>query len=78
MNKEVQGSIFLVPEEIQDLTGYQKPTYQKRWLTKHGYPFDVRRDGRPVVGRAYYEGRYNRNYAKRLSEPNLAALDKLE
>ncbi len=78
MNKEVQGSIFLVPEEIQDLTGYQKPAYQKRWLAKHGYPFDVRGDGRPVVCRAYYEGCHGRNIAKRPSEPDLAALDKLE
>ena len=69
---------FLAPEEIHDLTGYKRPTSQRKWLIKNGYPFDVRCDGRPVVGRAYYEGRYNRNYAKRLSEPDLAALDDLE
>ena len=69
---------FLMPEEIQELTGYQKPTLQRKWLLDNGYPFDVRCDGYPVVGRAYYEGRYNRNFGKRLSEPDLAALDDLE
>ena len=78
MNNEVQGSTFLMPDEIQQLTGYQKPAYQKRWLADNGYSFDIRCDGRPVVGRAYYEGRHNRNYAKRASAPNLAALDDLE
>ena len=72
------GGIFLVPEEIQELTGYKKPAYQKRWLAKRGYPFDVRCDGHPVVCRAYYEGCHNRNFTKRPSEPDLAALDKLE
>ena len=69
---------FLMPEEIQELTGRQKPTLQRKWLLDNGYSFDVRCDGRPVVGRAYYEGRSNRNYAKRPSVPDLAALDKLE
>ena len=78
MNNEAQGSTFLMPDEIQQLTGYQKPSYQKRWLAKRGYSFDVRSDGWPVVCRAYYEGCHNRNFTKRLSEPDLAALDDLE
>ena len=69
---------FLAPEEIQELTGYQKPTLQRQWLFDNGYSFDVRCDGRPVVCRAYYEGRHNRNFAKRPSVPDLAALDDLE
>lgn len=78
MNNEVQRSPFLMPDEIQHLTGFHRPTYQKRWLTEHGYLFDVRSDGWPVMCRAHYEGRHNRNYAKRPSEPDLAALDDLE
>ena len=69
---------FLAPEEIYDLTGYKRPASQRKWLIEKGYSFDVRRDGHPVVGRAHYEGRHNRNFGKRLSEPDLAALDKLE
>jgi len=69
---------FLALEEIRQLTGYTKPTYQKKWLVDNGFSFEVRCDGHPVVGRAYYEGRSNRNYAKRPSVPDLAALDKLE
>ena len=41
--------MFLSPRELQELTGYQKPALQRRWLVEHGYRFDVRADGRAVV-----------------------------
>lgn len=41
--------MFLTPMELRELTGYQKPALQRRWLVEHGYRFDVRADGRAVV-----------------------------
>jgi hypothetical protein len=41
--------VFLTAIDLRELTGYQKPALQRRWLTEHGYKFDVRADGRAVV-----------------------------
>lgn len=41
--------MFLTQDQIIDLTGRQKPVLQRRWLIEHGYKFEVRADGRPVV-----------------------------
>jgi hypothetical protein len=41
--------VFLSTAELRELTGYQKPALQRRWLAEHGYKFDVRADGRAVV-----------------------------
>lgn len=41
--------MFLTSKELHELTGYQKPALQRRWLAEHGYRFDVRADGRAVV-----------------------------
>ncbi len=70
--------MFLTTENLRDLTGYRKPALQIRWLAENGYSFDVRGDGRPVVSRAYYEGRHRPAKAVRPSAFNLAALDNLE
>ena len=70
--------MFLAAEELRNLTGYQKPTLQIRWLAENGYSFDVRCDGRPVVSRAYYEGRHRLPNTVRPSAFDLAALDLLE
>lgn len=49
--------IFLTPEEIHDMTGYQRHADQRRWLTGRGWLFEVSCTGRPIVGRAYAEQR---------------------
>lgn len=41
--------LFLTKDEVIELTGYKKPALQRRWLIEHGYKFEVRADGRPVV-----------------------------
>ena len=70
--------MFLTTEELRDLTGYQKPALQLRWLAENGYSFDVRCDGRPVVSRTHYEGRHSSSDKARPSAFNLAALDSLQ
>lgn len=49
--------MFLTAQELRGLTGYQKPSLQRRWLTEHGYRFEVRADGRPAVLIAQVEAR---------------------
>ena len=70
--------MFLTANELQELSGYQKPALQIRWLADNGYSFDVRGDGKPVVSRAHYEGRHCAPNRARPSAFNLAALDNLE
>ena len=41
--------MFLTPKEVADLTGYQKPSAQIRWLTAEKFGFVVGGDGHPKV-----------------------------
>ena len=42
-------SAFLTPAELEQLTGYVKPSKQIEWLRRHGVPHFVNAAGRPVV-----------------------------
>ena len=44
--------MFLTDTDLADLTGYQRPRWQRVWLREHGYPHDVDARGRPRVLRA--------------------------
>ncbi|MDH3645956.1 MAG: DUF4224 domain-containing protein [Gammaproteobacteria bacterium] len=70
--------IFLTADELGELTGYQRPALQRRWLAENGYSFDVRADGKPIVSRAHYEGHHCRAESPRPSAFHLGALDHLE
>ena len=41
--------MFLTNAQLQELTGYQKPSAQIRWLRAQGLRRWVRADGRPAV-----------------------------
>ena len=45
--------MFLTDTELIELTGYKYHAYQRRWLSEHGYRFDVAAGGRPFVNRAF-------------------------
>lgn len=49
--------MFLSREELYELTDLKMPFAQCKWLTKHGYPFDISASGRPKVLRSYVEAR---------------------
>jgi hypothetical protein len=34
-----KAAMFLTPQELEQLTGYQKPSAQARWLTRERLPF---------------------------------------
>lgn len=46
-------AMFLTADELRELTGYKLSTCQMRWLSNHGWQFEVSQIGRPIVGRAY-------------------------
>ena len=41
--------MFLSSDNVKALTGYTRPSDQRRWLVANSYRFDVRADGRPSV-----------------------------
>jgi hypothetical protein len=47
--KEGRDRMLLTPQELAELTGYQKPSAQMRWLEAQRITFLVGGDGRPKV-----------------------------
>lgn len=65
--------MFLTRDEIEQLTGYRRPTRQISWLRRNGLRFFVGADGYPRVPRANFE-----NLAKpRFAEPDFNSLEKV-
>ena len=62
-------SIFLTPEELQELTGRKRASAQIRWLKERGYPVEESAAGRPVVLRAEVERRLSSGEPARSSSP---------
>lgn len=49
--------MYLSPLDLETLTGYKRHADQRRWLEARGWKFEIARNGRPVVLRAYCEQR---------------------
>ncbi len=41
--------MFLSKEDLEQMTGFKRPSRQRKWLDHNGYRFDVNAAGRPVV-----------------------------
>ena len=70
--------MFLTDSELESLTGYKRPADQRRWLSEHGWAFEVRADGKNRV--LIEEARVKmltRVTTKRSAEPDLEALRSL-
>ena len=67
-------SLFLTPDEIQELTGYKRPTDQRRWLQRAGWPFALDANNRPKVARAYAERRLSGEAEAATQEPDFSAV----
>jgi len=52
------SSLFLSKDELRELTGYQIPSAQKRWLTRKKLPYMTGADGMPRVLRQALLARY--------------------
>lgn len=69
--------MFLTPEQLQDLTGYERGADQARWLRARQWIFELNAQRRPKVLRAYAEARLGLNVvqaAQLVTEPNFDAL----
>lgn len=49
--------MFVFPDHLATLTGYQRAAYQIAWLRTHGWVFEIGADGRPKVLQSYAERR---------------------
>lgn len=66
------SDLFLTPEELETLTGYMRPSAQRRWLADQGITHRVNAIGNPVVLRSALETT-TKERGKRTT-PDLAAL----
>ena len=65
--------MFMTHDQLRDLTDLQASAAQIRWLTKHGFKFEVGASGRPKVLVAEVE-RQMLSGSRRTRELNLTAL----
>ncbi|MBI2381498.1 MAG: DUF4224 domain-containing protein [Gammaproteobacteria bacterium] len=54
---EAAQGLCLSHAELLELTGYELPAWQRRWLDARQWVYTQDRNGRPKVLRAYMEGR---------------------
>ena len=47
--------IFLVPEEVETLTGFKTSARQVAWLRIKGWRFELNGNKRPIISRRYAE-----------------------
>ena len=64
--------MLLTRKELHDLTGYERPSRQIRWLRQYGIRFFEGADGYPRVLRSDLENKEK----KRTTTPNLSAVRK--
>lgn len=50
-----QSPLFLLPPEVETLTGFKSAARQVRWLSTKGWRFVQSGSGRPIVARKYAE-----------------------
>lgn len=68
--------MFLTAEEVTALTDAEKPSAQIRWLSRHGWPFEVSAKKRPKVLRSVAVARMGGNMVGAVNTgPNWEALD---
>jgi Domain of unknown function (DUF4224) len=64
------ASVILGAADIQQLTGYTRPSAQTRWLRRHGWRFTVNGLGAPVVALAEFQRHMIGGKATAMQEPN--------
>lgn len=47
-------SLFLLPSEIEELTGLQQCSAQRRWLDANEWIYQIDVRGRPKIARIYF------------------------
>jgi hypothetical protein len=52
LHSPTDSGMFITDDELEHMTGYQVPRYQKQWLADNGFTFAVTNRGKPRVLRA--------------------------
>ncbi|MCU7850135.1 MAG: DUF4224 domain-containing protein [Candidatus Thiodiazotropha sp. (ex Lucinoma kastoroae)] len=63
--------MFLNPQEVAELTGYQGPKRQIKWLIANEYPYEVGGDKQPKVLRSLVVSRLGGMVEHAPQEPKL-------
>ena len=71
------GVTFLLPEEVEELTGYKRKADQRAWLVRNGIPFLPNRFGHPVVARTALLERMGQRHSN-VDAPDWDALRELQ
>ncbi len=69
--------LFLLPEEVVELTGFKLTSRQVEWLRAKGWRFELNANRRPIVARRYAEkmlGCGGTDEPPAFSRPNFNAL----
>lgn len=62
--------MFLMPDQLYELTGYKQKNRQIKKLEQEGIPFIYSRYGHPKVPISYIQNLGNQGQPKRRREPN--------
>ena len=71
-------SLCLSKAELTELTGFQYPIRQIKWLREQGFTFRIAADGHPKVDRNHYAklmGGSSSNHIKNLTIPNFSMME---
>jgi hypothetical protein len=52
---ESRSPFFLLPSEVEELTGFKSAGRQCRWLEEKGWRFVASGSGKPIIARKYAE-----------------------
>ena len=74
MNPATAPSTYLLPHEIEQLTGRRYAAHQAKVLAAQQWVFTVDGDGRPLILRAYHDQRLGLKPAPQRRGPRLEGL----
>ena len=79
-HETIRTPLLLLPEELRQLTEFARRREQCKRLAEMGIPFEVGRNGRPLVLREVVNAKLGATRATtgRKPEPDLAALRELQ
>ncbi len=69
--------MFISQDEVAELTGYQQPKRQAKWLADNGYRFALDAAGRPKALRSEIERRLGKTEKTTGKRPRLELLKKI-
>ena len=52
---DMTAPLFLLPAEVETLTGFKTHSRQVRWLSGKGWRFEQSGSGQPIIARRYAE-----------------------